>query len=67
MQHNDARAESEWREAVRLRPGLADAQRALASLEMRRGDMNALSQTAEQIITAPPRLPMVTLCALWQR
>ena len=30
MQHNDARAESEWREAVRLRPGLADAQRALA-------------------------------------
>jgi tetratricopeptide (TPR) repeat protein len=57
MQHNDARAESEWREAVRLRPGLADAQRALAGLEMRRGDMNALSQTAEQIITGAPESP----------
>ncbi|MGB7600641.1 MAG: tetratricopeptide repeat protein [Candidatus Sulfotelmatobacter sp.] len=57
MQHNDARAESEWREAVRLRPGLADAQRALAGLEMRRGDMNALSQTAEQIITSAPQSP----------
>ncbi len=57
MQHNDARAESEWREAVRLRPGLADAQRALAALEMRRGDMNALSQTAEQIITSAPQAP----------
>ncbi|MGB8579331.1 MAG: tetratricopeptide repeat protein [Candidatus Sulfotelmatobacter sp.] len=57
MQHNDARAESEWREAVRLRPGLADAQRALAALEMRRGDMNALSQTAEQIITSASQAP----------
>jgi cellulose synthase operon protein C len=57
MQHNDARAESEWREAVRLRPGLADAQRSLAALEMRRGDMNALSQTAEQIITSAPQAP----------
>ncbi|MGB0007359.1 MAG: tetratricopeptide repeat protein, partial [Candidatus Sulfotelmatobacter sp.] len=57
MQHNDGRAESEWREAVRLRPGLADAQRALAGLEMRRGDMNALSQTAEQIITSAPQAP----------
>jgi len=26
MQHNDARAESEWRDAVRLRPDLTDAQ-----------------------------------------
>ncbi len=57
MQRNDGRAESEWREAVRLRPGLADAQRALAGLEMRRGDMNALSQTAEQIITSAPQAP----------
>jgi len=57
MQHNDARAESEWREAVRLRPGLADAQRSLAALEMRRGEMNALSQTAEQIITSAPQAP----------
>src|SRR5258708_20136802 len=27
QQHNDARAESEWRDAVRLRPDLTDAQR----------------------------------------
>jgi tetratricopeptide (TPR) repeat protein len=54
QQHNDARAESEWREAVRLRPDLTDAQRALATIEMRRGDVNALQQTAEQIITAQP-------------
>jgi tetratricopeptide (TPR) repeat protein len=54
LQHNEARAESEWREAVRLRPDLTDAQRALASLEMRHGDIDALIQTAQQIISAQP-------------
>jgi len=54
QQHNDARAESEWREAVRLRPDLTDAQRALAALEVQRGDVDALLQTAQQIITAQP-------------
>ncbi len=57
MQHNDTRAESEWREAVRLRPDLTDAQRALAAVEMRRGDLDALTQTAQQIITAAPYSP----------
>lgn len=57
MQHNDARAESEWREAVRLRPDLTDAQRALAALEIRRGDLDALTQTAQQIITSAPYAP----------
>jgi len=57
MQHNDARAESEWREAVRLRPDLTDAQRALAALEIRRGDVDALMQTAQQIITGAPQAP----------
>jgi tetratricopeptide (TPR) repeat protein len=57
MQHNDARAESEWREAVRLRPDLTDAQRALATLEMRRGDLEALTQTAQQIISGAPQAP----------
>jgi tetratricopeptide (TPR) repeat protein len=54
QQHNDGRAESEWREAVRLRPDLTDAQRSLAALELRRGDVDALLQTAQQIITAQP-------------
>jgi tetratricopeptide (TPR) repeat protein len=54
QQRNEARAESEWREAVRIRPELTDAQRALAALELRHGDVDALLQTAQQIITAQP-------------
>jgi tetratricopeptide (TPR) repeat protein len=54
QQHNEGRAEAEWREAIRLRPDLTDAQRALASVELRRGDLDALMQTAQQIITAQP-------------
>jgi tetratricopeptide (TPR) repeat protein len=54
QQHNDERAESEWREAIRLRPSLTDAQRALAALELRRGDADALMQTAQQIINFQP-------------
>lgn len=54
QQNDDARAEAEWREAVRIRPDLTDAQRSLAALELRRGDVNAVLQTAQQIITAQP-------------
>jgi len=57
LQHNEARAESEWREAVKLRPDLTEAQRALAALEMRRGDLDALTQTAQQIIASAPYSP----------
>ncbi|MGD0163805.1 MAG: tetratricopeptide repeat protein [Candidatus Sulfotelmatobacter sp.] len=57
MQHNDARAESEWRESVRLRPDLTDAQRALAALAVRHGDLDALTQTAQQIIANAPYAP----------
>jgi tetratricopeptide (TPR) repeat protein len=57
MQRNDDRAETEWREAVRLRPDLTDAQRALASLEIRRADFDALTLTAEQIIAGAPDAP----------
>jgi tetratricopeptide (TPR) repeat protein len=57
MQHNDGRAESEWREAARLQPDLMDAQRALAALESRRGDLDALTQTAQQMITGAPYAP----------
>jgi tetratricopeptide (TPR) repeat protein len=57
VQHNEARAESEWREAVRLRPDLTDAQRALAALELRHGDLDALTRTAQQIIAGAPYAP----------
>jgi tetratricopeptide (TPR) repeat protein len=56
-QHNENRAESEWREAVRIRPDMTDAQRALAGLELRRGDAEAVLQTAQQIIKAEPGSP----------
>ncbi len=54
QQHNDDQAESEWRLAVKIRPDLSDAQRALAALALRRGDLDALLQTAQQIISAQP-------------
>jgi len=54
LQHNDARAEAEWREALRLDPSLTDAQRGLAALELRHGDLNALTQSAQQIISTSP-------------
>ncbi|HEY2115095.1 MAG TPA: tetratricopeptide repeat protein, partial [Candidatus Angelobacter sp.] len=57
LQHNEQQAESEWREAVGLRPDLTDAQRALATMELRRGDFDALTQTARQIIAASPNAP----------
>lgn len=54
---NLEKAEGEWREALRFRPDFRDAQRALAALEMRKGDMNALDQTATQIINLQPASP----------
>ena len=54
QQHNEDQAESEWRVAVKTRPDLTGAQRALAALALRRGDLDALLQTAQQIITAQP-------------
>ncbi len=57
QQHNDGRAESEWREAVKIRPDMTDAQRSLAALELRRGNVDALLQTAQQIINAQPYSP----------
>jgi cellulose synthase operon protein C len=57
QQLDAARAESEWREAVRIRPDLTDAQRALAALELQRGDVDGLLATAQQIINAQPYSP----------
>ena len=50
-------AEREWREAVRLRPDLADAQRGLALLAMRQGDMSTLEQASTQLINLQPAVP----------
>jgi tetratricopeptide (TPR) repeat protein len=55
-EHNPARAESEWREAVRIRPDLIDAQRSLADLELSRAEIDAALQTAQQIISSQPYL-----------
>jgi tetratricopeptide (TPR) repeat protein len=57
MHGNEAQAESELREAVRLRPDYTEAQGVLADLEMRRGDVDALAQTAQQIISDVPNAP----------
>ncbi len=50
-------AEREWRDAVRLRPDLSDAQRSLAVLAMGKGDMTTLEQSATQLITLQPASP----------
>ena len=52
-----ARAEGEWRNAVRLRPDLAEAQRALAAVALRKNDMDELEQAATQIINLQPASP----------
>lgn len=57
MQHDESHAEAELRESVRLRPDFTDAQRALANLELRRGDVDALTQTAQMIIGGAPNAP----------
>lgn len=54
---NLERAEGEWREALRLRPDLLDAQRALAGAAMRQGDMTTLLGAATQIISLQPGSP----------
>ena len=57
QQRDLRRAESEWREAVRLKPDLTEAQRLIAGLQISRGEVDAVMQTAEQIIQAQPYSP----------
>jgi tetratricopeptide (TPR) repeat protein len=52
-----SRAESEWRDAVRLKPDLIEAQRALAAVSVRKGDWDSLRRTASTIIQAQPNSP----------
>ncbi|MCU1295790.1 MAG: Tetratricopeptide 1 repeat-containing protein [Acidobacteriaceae bacterium] len=51
------RAQGEWQNAVRLRPDLVEAYRALASVALRNHDMPALEQTATEIINRDPTSP----------
>jgi cellulose synthase operon protein C len=57
QQNNSNRAESEWREAVRLRPDLTDAQRALATMEALHGNYTGLLEISEQLVKALPNAP----------
>lgn len=50
-------AESEWREAARLRPDMLEVQQALATVAIRKGQMDLLRQSAEKIIALQPGSP----------
>ncbi len=52
-----SRSENEWQTAVNIRPDLIDAQRALASVAVRKHDMAGLEQAATQIISIQPASP----------
>ncbi len=54
---NINRAESEWRSAVRLRPEIVDAHRALAGIAIHKGDADALAQEANEIMVLQPGAP----------
>lgn len=47
-------AESEWRDALRIKPDLIEAQRRIAGLEIDRGEVDAVMQTADQIVQQQP-------------
>jgi cellulose synthase operon protein C len=57
QQGNLSRAETEWRDAVRLKPDLMEAQRALAAVSIRKSDWGSLNQISSTIITAQPTTP----------
>ena len=55
---NLQRAETEWREAARLRPDMVEAQQALAAVALRKGDVDLLSRSAEELIKVQPFSPL---------
>ncbi len=57
QQHDGHRAEAEWREAVRIKPDMTEAQRLIATVEISRGEVDAVLQTANQIVQAQPYAP----------
>src|SRR3979411_13830 len=54
---NTNRAEAEWRNAVRLRPDIVEAYRALAGGVIHREEPGGLAQEADQIIAFQPGAP----------
>ena len=52
-----SRAEDEWKEALRLRPDLNDARRAMATVALRKGQSELLSDMIDQLIQAEPSNP----------
>ena len=57
LKHDLGRAESEWRQAARLKPDLTEAQRSIAAVELSRRDFDGAAQTAGQVIAVQPYLP----------
>jgi len=54
---NSNQAEAEWRAALRYRPDLVEAHRALAGVAIHRNDAAGLAQEADQIIASQPAAP----------
>ena len=54
---NASRAETEWRETVRLQPDIIEAHRALAGVAIHNSDVTFLTQEANQIIALAPAAP----------
>ncbi|MGA7287944.1 MAG: tetratricopeptide repeat protein, partial [Terriglobales bacterium] len=54
---NTNRAEQEWRDAIRTRPDIVEAHRALAGVAIHRNDPSGLAQEADQIIALQPNAP----------
>ena len=52
-----ARAQAEWQDAVKVRPTLVEAQRALVALGTEKQDWDLVEHSAEAIITAAPASP----------
>src|ERR1700684_3310071 len=50
-------AESEWRQASKLQPGMVEPLRTLAALAMRRGDESLLEETGGKLMMLEPRSP----------
>jgi tetratricopeptide (TPR) repeat protein len=57
LTEDPARAEKEWREAARLLPSLVEAQQALAAAAIRRGDLDLLARSSEELVKAQPSSP----------